>query len=53
MGILSGLFGNKAYEGLFKIEIDGKDNHAVIFVRTPDSLNKCKLYTWGIIEPTI
>ena len=31
MGILSGLFGNKAYEGLFKIEIDGKDNNATIF----------------------
>ena len=31
MGILSGLFGNKAYEGLFKIEIDGKNNHAVLF----------------------
>lgn len=31
MGILSGLFGNKAYEGLFKLEINGKENHATIF----------------------
>ena len=31
MGILSSLFGNKAYEGLFKLEIDAKDNNAAIF----------------------
>lgn len=31
MGILSVLFGNKAYEGLFKLEINGKENHATIF----------------------
>ena len=31
MGILSGLLGNKAYEGLFKLEINGKENHATIF----------------------